>query len=107
MAETKAQWLDRMTSTLGLDEEDILEVAEVFLDTSDLYLDILKKNNPNYDEALRAAHTIKGSAANIGVDPLSDAALSVEAALKKGTDPKAEIAQLLKSFEDFKKLIEN
>jgi HPt (histidine-containing phosphotransfer) domain-containing protein len=105
MAEPKSAWLNRMSEILGLDHEEILEVAEVFLDTSGEYLDTIKKAKLNYTEAIRSMHSIKGSAANIGLDELSDAALKVENALKKGTDPQEAIERLLQSFEDFKKLM--
>ena len=49
------------------------------------------------DEAVRIAHTIKGSAANVAAEELSRRAATVESQLKTGSDP--ELTALTEELE--------
>ena len=105
MKETKSQWLERMTNQLGLDADEILEVADVFVETSGDYLKTLKECRTADEEAVRAAHTLKGSAANLGLDELSDTARLVELDLRRGEIPSEIINRLIEIFEDFQEFL--
>ena len=84
MNETKEQWLSRICDMHGLDEEDILMIAEMCLEDSETDLEFLKALNADGDISMgiNKAHSIKGSAANVGFTTLSDAAKTVEQQLK-------------------------
>lgn len=70
--------------TLGrfLDEERILKFLKMFL--KDTSIPDLKKNmqEENYDEAFRAAHTLKGVASNLGMTVLQREANEMTEALR-------------------------
>ena len=95
-----------MSKVLGLDPDDIFEVAEFFVDNSNVYIDTLSECSSASPESIRAAHTLKGSAANLGLDQISEFAKSVETDLRNGILPKEGIEKLIKSFEEFKVFME-
>lgn len=106
MSESKQEWLQRVADMHGLDTEDIEEISEMCLEDTQENIDNLE-NLSDIQEAIRAAHSIKGSAANIGQLALSDAAKTIETALKSGDNEshQTKLAQLKAAFEDFKTLI--
>lgn len=83
MSESKQDWLVRIANLHGLDPEDIDEIAELCLEDTAENVAILKSvpTESDLSTAIRAAHSIKGSAANIGLTNLSDAAKTIEAQL--------------------------
>ena len=86
----------------GLDPEDIEEIAEMCLEDTNDNLSVLEDLS-DMSESIRAAHSIKGSAANIGLSNLSDAAKSIEMDLKAGetTQVPTKLISLKAAFEDF------
>jgi HPt (histidine-containing phosphotransfer) domain-containing protein len=80
MADLKEEWLNRMTATLAVDPEDLLEIAAMFFEGIDERLDkIGAAGQSGDDEALmRAAHGLKGDAANIGFTDISKIARDLE-----------------------------
>jgi HPt (histidine-containing phosphotransfer) domain-containing protein len=58
-------------------------------------------------ESIIAAHSIKGSAANIGLTALSEAAKTIEIDLKSGDTSQvpAKVINLKAAFEDFRVLL--
>ena len=50
---------------------DLDKTMERFMNNEALYLKFLKRfpEDPNYEEAFRDAHTLKGVAGNLGLDP--------------------------------------
>lgn len=55
---------------LGLDEEDIVEVAQLFIQTAPVELEKLTRAHHTRDARLaaEAAHSIKGSSSTLGLD---------------------------------------
>jgi HPt (histidine-containing phosphotransfer) domain-containing protein len=83
MSESKQDWLVRIADLHGLDPEDIDEIGELCLEDTAGNIAAVKTAPTESDlsTAVRAAHSIKGSAANIGLTNLSDAAKTIEAQL--------------------------
>ena len=106
MNETKTEWLQRVADIHGLDPEDIDEIAELCLEDVQNNLDILKTAQRGNDlsDPLRAAHSVKGAAANIHLNDLSNAAKVLEGQLRNEnfTDLQVNIASLEQKFEEFK-----
>lgn len=80
MAESKEDWLKRMSATLAVDSEDLLEVAAMFFETVEERLDRIAQAGASDDiETLtRLAHGLKGDAANIGFTDISRLARELE-----------------------------
>jgi HPt (histidine-containing phosphotransfer) domain-containing protein len=107
MNETKQEWLQRVADMHGLDPEDIEEIAEMCLEDTEENLNVLINFTPdNLQEAIRAAHSIKGSSANIGCMDISDAAKNIEVNLKSSSyEMSDKICALQKALDDFKALM--
>ena len=92
-----------LSVTLSGDNAIIREVINIFLKEMPARMreleQAIKKQQGN--DAARLAHTIKGSAANIGGKKVSAVTVKVEAACKAGNWPAAEalMPQLKKEFE--------
>ncbi|MCG8639324.1 MAG: Hpt domain-containing protein [Desulfobacterales bacterium] len=74
-------------SRLGIDEEDFMELVELFITTT---LDDIEKirqgltdNNPV--DAAAAAHSIKGAAGNLGLDDIYSLSKKMEEQAKSGS----------------------
>ncbi|MCM8530712.1 MAG: Hpt domain-containing protein [Lentisphaeraceae bacterium] len=106
MSESKVDWLQRVADMHGLDTEDIEEIAEMCVEDTVENIAMIGDLS-DMQTAIRAAHSIKGSAANIGQQPLSDAAKVIEASLKEGDTASipAKLADLNSAYEDFKTLM--
>ena len=84
MQESHKEWLNRVALELGIDHQDILEAAMLFIEDSREKLKILSKDlNENKKSAMHAAHTIKGSAANLGFKSISSKAQQMENFLRQ------------------------
>jgi HPt (histidine-containing phosphotransfer) domain-containing protein len=109
MSESKEEWLQRIADLHGLDAEDIEEIAELCLEDTAENVALLTNIDPAADMStpLRAAHSIKGSAANIGLNSLSDAAQTIESQLGQNNlvDLEHNVSILNEAFGDFKKLV--
>ena len=86
MSENKEEWMQRMVDMLGVDPEDIMEVAEMFYDEID---DELASIRSAYEEGdietlSRLAHGLKGSSANMGFESISELAKKLEIEAKAG-----------------------
>ncbi len=80
MADLRQEWLDRMTSMHGLDDEDIIEISELFFssyDESAVEMDNAITSG-NVSEFVRLIHGIRGAAANIGFDEICGLASTLE-----------------------------
>lgn len=85
MADHKEEWLNRMTATLAVDPEDLIDVATMFFDDIDERLDSIAEagHSGDYSELfLRLVHGLKGDAANIGFMDISDIARELERQIK-------------------------
>lgn len=69
-----------------LGEERVLKFLKLFL--KDPSISNLKENMAaeNYQEAFRAAHTLKGVAANLGMDVMQQVSSDITEALRDGKD---------------------
>ena len=109
MSESKTQWLQRVADMHGLDPEDIEEIAEMCLEDTDTHMATLKEafNASDLKDAIRAAHSIKGSSANIGLSELCQSASAVEKQLKSANfdDYEVNLAKLFKNLEEFRVLM--
>jgi HPt (histidine-containing phosphotransfer) domain-containing protein len=78
---------NELASRLGLDEEDFMELVELFVTTTLSDIDKIKKgfseNNPA--DAAAASHSIKGAAGNLGFDDIFQLAGKMEAQAKEGS----------------------
>jgi HPt (histidine-containing phosphotransfer) domain-containing protein len=72
--------LKKLSENLGLEEEEYIELLELLIDTGRADLDKLQGaiTSGNMDEAGKAAHSLKGAAANLGLTGISEAARKVE-----------------------------
>jgi HPt (histidine-containing phosphotransfer) domain-containing protein len=72
---------------LGIDQEDFMELVELFVITSLSDIEKIKTgmagNNP--DDAAAASHSIKGAAGNLGFDEISNLAKDMEMQAKSGS----------------------
>lgn len=96
--------LDRsvLRSSLGDDKELIREVLDLFLDTAPDLVDSLKKASDQgaLEEVKSSAHSLKGSAGNIGAEALRASMKAVEEACRK-SDPNSvrnSVAEALKQY---------
>ncbi|MCD4776660.1 MAG: Hpt domain-containing protein [Candidatus Aegiribacteria sp.] len=79
--------LDRsvLMESLGNDKELIKEILELFKDTTPEIVENLDNaaNEGNIEEVKRNAHSLKGSAGNIGAKALEESMRNIEAACAK------------------------
>ncbi len=76
-----------LASRLGIDEEDFMELVELFVSVSQSDIDKIKKGvqENNCADASAASHSIKGAAANLGFEKISKLASDMEMQAKKGS----------------------
>jgi HPt (histidine-containing phosphotransfer) domain-containing protein len=76
-----------LATRLGIDEEDIKELVELFITTTLSDIEKIRKgisdNNPA--DAAAASHSIKGAAGNLGFDEIFSIAGDMEMQAKKGS----------------------
>lgn len=72
--------LKALGERLGLEEDEFLEIVEIFIDTADEDIQKLEAANiaNNCEAVSEAAHSLKGSAGNLGFDELSEISAEVE-----------------------------
>jgi len=83
-----------LASRLGLDEEDFMELVELFITTTQADIAKIKSGvqNNNPDEAAAASHSIKGASGNLGFDDMFELTKIMEMQAKSGS---------LDGFDDF------
>lgn len=69
-----------LAENLGLEEDEYLELVELFLDTGKADFQKIESSlaNSDADQVMRSAHTIKGAAGNLGFTEISDLAKLIE-----------------------------
>ncbi len=76
-----------LASNIGIDEEDYMELVELFITTTLSDLEKIKQgfleNCP--EDAAAAAHSIKGAAGNMGFEYMFTLAQTMEVAAKSGS----------------------
>lgn len=72
--------IKELAENIGLDEDEYLELLELFLETTESNLNKLKSGVDASDaqQVVEASHTIKGSAANLGLEEIAEVAKGVE-----------------------------
>lgn len=90
--------LKELGENLGLELDEFVEIVKLFVSTADS--DIEKIKNAVYKQdaqsASEAAHSLKGSAGNLGFKDMSDIALNAEKNASENN---------LKGFEDVTKIL--
>ena len=83
-----------LASRLGIDEEDFMELVELFVTTTRSDIEKIKKgfNENDCTTAAAASHSIKGAAGNLGFDEMFELSKRMEMQAKSGS---------LDGFEDF------
>jgi len=95
--------IQELAEDLGLDEEEYLELIDLFVETGMSDLDQLQSaiQEGNAEEALKATHSLKGAAANLGFMEISDLAKDVEMKARDDRlDQTAEASLLLREKLD-------
>ena len=93
----------KLAEDLGLEEENYMELIELFIDVGMSDLDRLQSaiEEGDAEKAARAAHSLKGAAGNLGLRELSETAKEIEEGARNdqlgGT---ADAAQILKKKLD-------
>ncbi|HDG98015.1 MAG TPA: Hpt domain-containing protein [Desulfobacterales bacterium] len=79
--------LEELSSNLGLEKEDYLELLELLVSTGTQDINTLKEAVAanDADRAAKAAHSLKGATANLGLMDLSELARQAEMQAKQGT----------------------
>ena len=78
--------VQQLASRLGIDEEDFMELVELFVATSLGDIEKIKKGvaEESSAEAAAASHSIKGAAGNMGFDEIFTLAKNMEMQAKQG-----------------------
>lgn len=99
--------LDRsvLMESLGDDKDLIKEILELFKDTTLEIVESLEKaaNEGDFEAVKRSAHSLKGSAGNIGAKALHEAMRNIEAACAV-EDQKALVEQVRDSITKYNQL---
>ncbi len=97
---TRQEWIQKLEADLGIDEEDIIEVCEIFFDELPTELSNMRNVYANNDIKIlsRLAHGLKGSAANIGFLTVSELAKQIEIMAKQ--NKVADLDKYLKDIEE-------
>jgi HPt (histidine-containing phosphotransfer) domain-containing protein len=89
---------------LGLEEDEYLELVELFVETSKTDLKNLRSaiNNKDMEMIARIAHSLKGAAMNLGLDDFNELAKTIE---KTARDE--ELKETAKTAEIFQEKLDN
>lgn len=76
-----------LASRLGIDEEDFMDLVELFISTSLADIEKIKAGVADHDPqaAAAASHSIKGAAANMGFEEISNLSKDMEMQAKGGS----------------------
>ena len=92
-----------LAENLGLEEEEYLELIELFIETGMSDLNNLRSaiEGGSAEKAVRAAHSLKGAAINLGFIELSEIAKKIEEKARNDRlETTAEAAQALQEKLD-------
>ena len=95
--------IKELAENLGLEEDEYLEIIELFIDTGMADIEKLRTaiEEGNAEEAAQAAHSLKGATGNLGLMEIYDVARkSEEEARNNSLDGLAESVQTLKGQLD-------
>lgn len=76
-----------LASKLGIDEEDFMELVELFVTTSLEDIEKIKKSisEKSCPDVSAASHSIKGAAANMGFEAIAKLSADMEMQAKQGS----------------------
>ena len=72
--------IKKLAEKLGLEEDEYLELIELFIETGGADFQKIESSlaNNDADQVMRSAHTIKGAAGNLGLMEMSELAKLIE-----------------------------
>ena len=91
--------IKELAENLGLEEDEYLELIELFIDTGIVDIEKLRSaiEEGDAEEAAQAAHSLKGASGSLGLMEIYNVALkSEEEARNNSLDVLAESVQILK-----------
>ena len=96
--------LSKISKELGLEEDEYLELVEVFIETSKSDIKNLQSaiNNKNMELIARIAHSLKGAAMNLGLDYFLKLAHTIEKTAHNG-----KLEEIAKTAEIFQEKLDN
>ena len=101
--------IKELAEGLGLEEEEYVEILEILVDSGKADIASLETAAEQKDAegAVRAAHSLKGAAANMGIMELSEIAKDIELRARDQdiTDLEAKIQELKTKFEPLVELV--
>lgn len=101
--------LKALSESLGLEEDEFKEIVEIFVSTADSDIEKLLNAHANNDceAASEAAHSLKGSAGNLGFTELSDISATLETNARNNdiNDLEAALPVLTEKLNEIKKSI--
>ena len=94
----------KMSIKLGLEEDEYLELVELFIETSKSDLKNLQSaiNNKNIEMISGIAHSLKGAAMNLGLEEFLELAKIIEKTSRNG-----ELEETAKTAEIFQEKLNN
>ncbi|MFZ0450094.1 MAG: Hpt domain-containing protein [Desulfatiglandaceae bacterium] len=102
--------IKKLAEGLGLEEEEYMEILELLVDSgiADIVSLEAAAGNNDAEEAVKAAHSLKGAAANMGLVELSEIAKVIEFKAREQdlTDMEENIKLLKVEFEPIVALVQ-
>ncbi len=95
--------IKELAENLGLEEDEYLELIELFVDTGKVDVEKIRSavEEGNAEEAANAAHSLKGASGSLGLMEIYDLALKTEKEARNNSlDGLAESVQTLKGQLD-------
>jgi histidine phosphotransfer protein HptB len=89
-----------LAKKLGLEEDEYLELLELFIDTSPRDIATLEHaiGTKNADEAEKAAHSLKGASASLSLTEIAELAKQIEKSAREGSNKDG--LELLESIQE-------
>ena len=93
-----------MSRKLGLEEDEYLELVELFFETSKADLKNLRSaiNKKDMEMIAEIAHSLKGAAMNLGLDEFIELAKTIEKTARDG-----ELEETAMTVETFQEKLDN
>ena len=95
---------NKMSRILGLEEDEYLELVELFIETSKSDINNLQDaiDNKHIVMISEIAHSLKGAAMNLGLDDFLELAKTIETTARDG-----KLEETAKTVETFRKKLHN
>ena len=91
-----------LAENLGMEEDEYLEIVELFVETGTSDLDKLQSaiEKRDKEEAANAAHSLKGASGNLGFTDFYDAAKMIEQKVRSDSGSLEEITEEAKLLRE-------